>query len=82
MQIADHSDVIIAAGFQFMILFIFITSLLLVALAQKREKATLNKRKGIIFVCGYAFAVVGYMVVSRGIVKPGTDLKVYPSGEE
>ena len=81
VQIADHSDVIIAAAFQFMILFIFITSLLLLALAQKKEKATLNKRKGIIFVCGYATAVVGYMIVSRAIVKPGTDTKIYAAEE-
>ena len=82
VQIADHNDVIIAAAFQFFILFVFITSLLLLALAQKREKATLNKRKGIIFVCGYAAAVVGYMIVSRGIVKPSTDLRIYPGAEE
>ena len=81
VQIADHNDVIIAAGFQFMILFIFITSLLLVALAQKKDKATLNKRKGIIFVCGYATAVIGYMIVSRAIVRPPTDLPIYPPAE-
>ena len=81
VQVADHADVIVAAGFQFMILFIFITSLLLLALATKKEKATLSKRKGIIFVCGYATAVVGYMVVSRGIVKPGTDARIYRSEE-
>ena len=82
VQIADHSDVIIAAGFQFMILFVFITSLLLLALATKKEKATLSKRKGIIFVCTYISAAVGYMIVSRAIVQPGTDLKIYPSAEE
>jgi len=82
VQIADHNDVIIAAGFQFMILFIFITGLLLLALAQKKDKATLNRRKGIIFVCGYATAVIGYMIVSRGIVSPAADLPVYPGADE
>ena len=82
VQVADHNDVIIAAGFQFMILFVFITLLLLIALAQKRDKATLNKRKGMVFVAGYAIAVGGYMIVSRGIVRPETMLKIYPTGEE
>ena len=74
---ADHADVIIAAGFQFAILFVFITSLLLVALATKKDKATLNKRKGMILVGTYCAAVIGYMIVSRGIVHPPADPPVY-----
>ena len=82
VQVADHSDVLIAAAFQFTVLFTFITSLLLVALATRKDKATLNKRKGIILVAGYCVAVIGYMIVSRGIVRPGTDNPVYPTADE
>ena len=82
VQVADHSDVIIAAGFQFFILLTFISTLLLLALAMRKDKATLNKRKGAILVGAYAAAVLGYMIVSRGIVKPATDAPIYPSSEE
>jgi len=82
VQVADHNDVIIAAGFQFFILFIFISTLLLAALAMRRDKATLNKKKGVILVCGYAAAVIGYMIVSRGIVQPATEEAIYPTGNE
>ena len=77
VQVADHNDVLIAAAFQFVILFTFISSLLLTALAMKRDKATLNKRKGMILVGGYITAVIGYMIVSRGIVRPTADPAVY-----
>ena len=77
VQVADHADVLIAAAFQFVILFVFITSLLLTALAMKKDKATLNKRKGMILVGTYIAAVVGYMIVSRGIVHPPADAPVY-----
>ena len=77
VQVADHEDVIIAAGFQFVILFTFISSLLLVALAMKKDKATLNKRKGMILVGAYVTAVMGYMIISRGIVHPPAEPPVY-----
>jgi len=77
IQIRERSDALIAASFQFFILFSFIIQLLMVALATRSNKAILSKRKGMIMLGTYVVAVTAFCVTSQLIIQPEVDNRYY-----
>lgn len=77
VQIREREDALIAAMFQFGILTLFLSLLLVAAVAQGHAKAVLTKRKGMIMMCCYVLAVLAFCLCSQVIVQPATDAQYY-----
>ena len=82
VQVREHTDALIAASFQFVILGSFIVSLLLAALATRSEKAVLTRRKGLVLLGLYPVVVTLFCLCSQLIIKPEAEPQYYAPLED
>ena len=82
VQIREHTDALIAASFQFVILGSFIGMLLIAALATRSEKAVLTRRKGLILLGLYPIVVGLFCLCSQVLIQPKAEAQYYAPLEE
>ena len=82
VQVREHDDALIAACFQFLILSTFIAALLLTALLQRKGKAVLTRRKGLLLLALYPVAVGLFCLCSQLVIRPTADAQYYAPLED
>ena len=77
VQVREHTDALIAASFQFVILGSFIVVLLVVALATRLDKAVLTRRKGYFLLGLYPVVVTLFCLCSQLLIQPKAEPQYY-----